>query len=50
MPKMGTNIDFMVCDQYESSAFGKLKFVKKVNIFSDVESTAHNLLFSSITH
>lgn len=26
---------FMICDQYESSTFGKLKFVKKMNIFSD---------------
>jgi hypothetical protein len=50
MPKIRSNIDFMMCDQYESSTFGKLKFVEKMNIFSNVEGTAHNLLFSSVTH
>jgi len=50
MPKIRSNIDFMICDQYESSIFGKLKFVKRMNIFSDIEGTAYNLLFSSVTH
>jgi hypothetical protein len=40
----------MIYGQYESSTFGKLKFVKMMNVFSDVEGRAYNLLLSSVTH
>lgn len=48
--KTRSNIDFMICDKYGSNTFGKLKFVKKMNIFSNAEGTAYNLLYSSVTH
>jgi hypothetical protein len=33
VPKITSDIGFMICDQYESSTFGKLKFVKKIIYF-----------------
>jgi hypothetical protein len=43
------DIDFMKHGQYESTC-GKLKFVKKINVFSNVVGATCNLLLSSVAH